>query len=239
VPWLLGWDRSAADPELRKAFAVSLHAGTGAAVLLVLRRELAELRWRDAGLIALSAAPAGLAGYVFERPIERHLGTPAGIAAGLLAGAAAMAAADRAPQRRTYEEATAADALWLGAAQAVALVPGVSRSGATLAGARARGFSRADAHRLARHTGLPVIGGATLLKALRLIRRGVDGTAATRLAAGAGAAFVSTLAAAGLISRIERDRPLWPFAAYRAALAAAVLGRRRTGTSGRWSTMGS
>jgi undecaprenyl-diphosphatase len=239
VPWLLGWDPGTADPELRKAFAVSLHAGTGAALLLVLRGELAELRWRDVGFIALSAAPPGLAGYVFERPVERRLGTPAGMAAGLLAGAAAMAAADRVPPRRTYEEATARDALWLGAAQALALIPGVSRSGATLAVARTRGFGRTDAQRLARQTGLPVIAGATLLKAVRVIQRGVDGTTGSRLTAGGAAAFVSTLAVAGPIDRIGRDRPLWPFAAYRAALAAAVLGRRGTETSGRWSTMGS
>ena len=66
-----------------------------------------------------------------------------------------------------------ADALWLGIAQACALLPGVSRNGATLAAARLRGFTREDANRLSRHVALPVIAGATLLKSVRLARRGL------------------------------------------------------------------
>ena len=103
-------------------------------------------------MIALSLAPPALAGYALQGPIERRLGGPRSIAAGLPAGAIAMALADG---RTAYTPAALAaartraplDGLALGLAQACALIPGVSRSGATLTAARARGFARADAQR--------------------------------------------------------------------------------------------
>jgi undecaprenyl-diphosphatase len=154
------------------------------------------------------------------------LGTPATIAAGLLAGAAALAAADaRAPQRRGRDEATATDALALGLAQACALVPGVSRNGATLTAARARGFRRRDASALSRHVALPIIVGATVLKGVRIAHRGVPSSVAGAFAAGIGAAFASTLASVRIIRAVERDRPFTIYAAYRATLAAVVLRR--------------
>jgi undecaprenyl-diphosphatase len=140
-------------------------------------------------------------------------------------GALAMAWSDRARQERTHTEASASDALWLGAAQACALIPGISRNGATLAAARARGFTREDANRLSRHAALPVIAGATALKGWRLKRRGLPPGTGLPFAAGAAAAFASTLGSTWLIRQVERDRSLLPYAAYRVALA-ALVGRR-------------
>jgi undecaprenyl-diphosphatase len=134
-----------------------------------------------------------------------------------------MAWADRAPQTRRHEQAGARDALWLGVAQACALVPGVSRNGATLAAARLRRFTREDANRLSRHVALPVIAGATLLKGIRLRRRGLPPGTGIPFALGAGAAFASTLGSTWLIHQVERDRSLLPYAAYRAALGTLVL----------------
>jgi undecaprenyl-diphosphatase len=230
VPWLLGWPYPRLDPELRKAFEVARHAGTAAALLVGLRDEVAEaargLDRRRVTLVVGSFVPPAVVGYTLERPIERRLGTPPTIALGLAAGAVAMWVADaRGPQRRARTEATAADALALGVAQACALVPGVSRNGATLTAARARGFRRADANALSRHVALPVIVGATLLKGVRLARRGLPAGVAGAFAAGIGAAFASTLASVRLIRAVERDRPLAPYAAYRLALAAVVWRR--------------
>ena len=158
-----------------------------------------------------------------------------------------MAWADRSPQARGAQDVGMADALWLGLAQACALVPGVSRNGATLAAARSRRFHRADAGRLSRQVALPVIGGATLLQSRHLARRGLPAGAGAPIALGAGASFLSTLASTWMIRRLERDnpsgsrgRPLTPYAAYRLALAAVVLhrvargGRRSENPSG-WS----
>jgi len=230
VPWLAGWPYADLDPELRKAFEVALHAGTAAALVIGLRDEVGEaLRGFDARravLIAGSFLPPAIAGLALGRPIERHLGTPPTIAAGLLAGAAAMALADaRGDQRRDRDQAGLVDALALGLAQACALVPGVSRNGATLTAARARGFRRAEASVLSRHVALPVIVGASALKGTRLAARRLPAGMRGAFAVGAGAAFVSTLASVRLVRAVERGRPLWPYALYRAALAAVVLAR--------------
>jgi len=229
VPWLLGWDYDQLDDELRKAFEVALHAGTAAALLITLRSEVGRavrgLNGRRLTLIALSFAPPAVVGYTLERAIERHLGTPPTIAAALLGGAVVMAWSDRAPQTRRHEEAGARDALWLGFAQSCALVPGVSRNGATLAAARFRRFTRADANRLSRHVALPVIAGATALKTVRLRRRGLPPGTALPFAAGASAAFVSTLGSTWMIRQVERDRSLLPYAAYRVGLATWVAAK--------------
>jgi undecaprenyl-diphosphatase len=231
LPWLAGWRWEAIDPEVRKSFEVALHAGTAAALLIGQRGEIAaELRSFDrhrALLLTLSFLPAAVVGYLFERPIERRLGGPRATAVGLLAGSAAMLAADARPQRRGEGKATPADGLALGVAQAAALAPGVSRNGITLAAARWRHFSRDQASLLSRTIALPVIVGATALKGVRLRRRGVAPELRRSMALGAAASFASTLASQRLIRLVERDRALWPYAAYRAALAAIVLRKHR------------
>jgi undecaprenyl-diphosphatase len=238
VPWLLSWRYVELDGELRKAFEVVLHAGTAAGLLVTLRDEVSEavhdLGGRRLTLIALSFIPPAIIGYGLERPIERRLGTPATTAFGLITGALAMLVADRAPQSRGHEDAGAIDALWLGVAQACALLPGVSRNGATLAAARWRGFAREDANRLSRHVALPVIAGATALKTVRLRRRGLPAGAGLPFAVGAAASFASTLVSTWLIQQVERDRSLAPYSAYRIALGGIVLAtlRRRRGRRG-------
>jgi len=232
LPWLAGWEWDGLDPELRKGFEVALHAGAAAALLVGQRQTIAEeLRAFDArrGLVlALSFLPAAAAGYALERQIEQRLGGPRATALGLLAGAAAMAAADSRPQLRGRGEAGAADGLALGLAQAAALAPGVSRNGVTLAAARWRGFSRDQANLLSRTIALPIIVGASLLKGVRLARRGDLPPGLRRsMALGTAASFASTLASQRLIRLVEHDRALWPYAAYRTALAAAVLAKLR------------
>lgn len=229
IPWLAGWDWEEVDPEVRKSFEVALHTGAAAALLLgqqrLIREELRQFDARRGALLLLSFLPAAVVGYTLERPIERRLGGPRATAYGLLAGAAAMLLADTRPQLRGRGEATLADGLALGVAQAAALAPGVSRNGITLAAARWRGFSREQANLLSRTVALPIIVGATALKGTRLARRGTTPELRRSLAIGVGASFASTLASQRLIRLVERDRALWPYAAYRAALAAAVLAK--------------
>jgi undecaprenyl-diphosphatase len=229
IPWLAGWRWDELDPEVRKSFEVALHAGAAAALLIGQRRVIAdELRafdLRRASVLTLSFAPAAAVGYGCERQIERRLGGPRATALGLLAGAALMIAADRRPQERGRGDARPADGLALGIAQAAALAPGVSRNGATLAAARLRRFSRDQANILSRTVALPIIVGASALKGARLARRGAPPALRRSLAAGVLASFASTLGSQRLIRLVERDRALWPYAAYRVCLAAVVLSR--------------
>ncbi len=229
IPWLLRRPYAdIADPEIRKAFEVALHAGTAAALLVALRDEVGEaargIDVRRLTLLVGSFVPPAVAGYTLERPIERRLGTPPTIAVGLILGSVAMAAADRyGPTGRDRDSAGLADAVLLGLGQACALVPGASRNGMTLAVARARGFDREDSNVLSRHVALPIIVGASLLKGTRLARRGLPPGLAARFALGVVASFGSTLVSVRLIRQVERDRSLLPYAAYRAALAGVVV----------------
>jgi undecaprenyl-diphosphatase len=231
VPWLAGWDWDQLDPEVRKSFEVALHGGAAAALLIGQRQtileELRSFDGRRALVLGLSFLPAAVVGYTLERPIEQRLGGPKATAIGLLAGAAAMLVADTRPQHRGRGDATPADGLALGVAQAAALAPGVSRNGVTLAAARWRRFSRDQANLLSRTIALPIIVGATILKGERLRRRGASPNLRRAMALGVGASFVSTLASQRLIRLVERDKALWPYAVYRGALAAAVLAKLR------------
>ena len=211
---------AALTPAARKELAVALHAGS--ALALAIRPARPPSRERLAWL-ALATAPAALAGALLEGPIERRLSAPAAMAAGLVAGSVALVLADRRPREREAAQAGPADALWLGVAQAAALAPGVSRSGAVRSAARARRFTRPAAAELAAETALPVLAGATALKGARLAARRPPAGTLAALGAGAAAAALSTAAARAAVRRAEP--PAWAWAAYRIAVAAAIARR--------------
>jgi undecaprenyl-diphosphatase len=187
-----------------KAFDVLLHAGTAAALLIALPAPRVR---------PLTLAPAAVAGLALERPIEARLGRSA-VAAGQVAGGLVLLLADRASERRAEHDLRPRDSLLIGLAQACALVPGVSRNGATFSAARFLGFRRDVSARVSRDAALPVIAGATALKLFRL--RGGRPTAAH--AAGFAAAFGSSLAAARLSTRLDGLRSYTPLALYRIGL---------------------
>jgi undecaprenyl-diphosphatase len=234
IPLLLGWPYAELDGELRKSFEVALHAGASVALAIDMRHELRDatrrLDRRRIAVVALSLAPAALAGLALRPLISRRLGGPRAIAGGLACGSAAMSIAELAfdPGKRAHEDARALDGAALGLAQALALAPGVSRYGATLAVARARGFARVDAQTLSWHAALPVMLGASALEAARLVRRPPPPGGGLALAAGATAALVSTSLSARLLRRPAHAlRSLLPSAVYRLLLAALVLARLR------------
>lgn len=236
LPEILGWDPDEIDPELRKSFEVALHGGAALALLITrrgeIRAEISEFDLRRASVLLLSFLPAAAFGYRFERIIESRFGGARSTAVGLILGGLAMAVADLRPQTRGKGDAGWKDGLALGIAQAAALIPGVSRNGATLTAARLRGFSRDQANLLSRSVALPVILGAVGLKGVRLARRGISRRQARWLTIGAGTSFGSTIAATDLIRLVERDRALAPYAAYRIAFALLILVRLAAGRRG-------
>jgi len=227
LPWFAGWRLDGLGSASRKDFEVALHAGTAVALLIGQRRAIAEeLRRLDArrfGAIAVAAAVPAAVGFALERQIEEQLGGPKTIAAGLAVGAVLMLLADRRPQDRQRDELNAVDGLALGAAQAAALFPGVSRTGATVTAARSRRFSRREANLLSRTVAVPVILGAAVLRAQRLRRRRHAPEVRPSMVAGALAAAASTIASQGLIAVLDRDGSARPYAAYRLALAGAIV----------------
>jgi undecaprenyl-diphosphatase len=186
---------------------------------IALRGELG----RDLHLQALALLPPAAIGLALERPIERRFGGLRAVAVAQIVAGAALFAADLRPEHRSQPDAI--DHLAVGAAQAAALIPGVSRSGAAITAARLRGLSRESAAALALRSALPVTVGAGLLKGARAVREGVPAELRVPAAAGAAASFASALAALPL-ARGTRWRAI---AAYRVALgigALALAGRR-------------
>jgi undecaprenyl-diphosphatase len=221
VPALLDWPYSRLDADVRKAFEVALHAGAGLALAWLLRDDARAAMGDPAGT-ALLAGPAAAIGFGLEPLIEERLSNPRVAALAQIASGCALAAAD-VPRREGVTTRQTGHKLAIGIAQAAALVPGVSRNGATLTAARALGFSRSESVRLSWQAGLPIIAGATALKVARLSQRGLDRDLRAPFAAGAMAAFGSTIAAAPLLRLATR--PYAPLAAYRVALGAVALRR--------------
>jgi undecaprenyl-diphosphatase len=224
---LAGWTDLHEDPDGRKAFEVALHAGAAISLAIKERQELAGairgMSRRRAGVAVLATLPPAIVGVGGRRLIENRLSGGRATAIGLAAGAVAMALADQRPEARGVGETTAADGLALGLAQAAALVPGVSRNGATLTAARTRRFTREQAARLSWGVALPIVTGALALKAPTLAAGLRDPARRGTLVAGTISAAVSTALAVRALGPPGKPRRLWPFALYRLGLAAVAI----------------
>ncbi|MGH2470954.1 MAG: undecaprenyl-diphosphate phosphatase [Candidatus Limnocylindria bacterium] len=221
------------DPErFGLSFDVALHLGTALAVLLYFARTWVELaldlvrgRWRMPALIVLGTAPAAIAGVLFQSQIERELRGPLVVAAGLVVGSIVFVAAEAiASRRRVMTDVGVPDALIIGVAQAIALVPGISRSGITISAGLIRELRREDATRFAFLLATPAIIGAgakTLLDARRAAGLFAQPDV---LAVGFVVSFLSGLAAVAFMVRFLRGHSLNWFVAYRLVLAALIVG---------------
>src|SRR6266404_4894387 len=165
------------DPErFGLSFDVALHLGTALAVLLYfattwigLIGDVLRGRWRLPLVIVAGTIPAAVAGVLFETAVSTTLRSAVYIAIGLLAGSAIFVAAERmGARRRRLDRVSLVDGLIVGTAQAIALLPGISRSGITISAGLFRDFERGDATRFAFLLSTPIILGAgvkTLLDA--------------------------------------------------------------------------
>jgi len=226
TPWFLGWP----DPGL--TFDVALHVGTLAAVVvyfwgdwLRLLRAAPRPRTPDGRLLwllILGAIPGGIAGILLDSLAEQALRSPLLIAGTLSLLGLALLAADRWGRRdRDLHDIGPADALWIGVAQALAIVPGVSRSGITIAVARARGIERAAAARFSFLLGSPIILGAALFKLRHLTD--TPGILTGPFFAGIVTAAVVGALSIGVLLRYLRHAGLGIFVLYRLLLAALIV----------------
>jgi undecaprenyl-diphosphatase len=238
VPALLGWD----DPFLRSlAFSVMLHVATLLALLIYFARDwvrlvpagLAALRdrsFRDdpdrrlAWLLAVSTVPAVIAGLVLNDLVEGAFREPRLVAVTLVLGGIVLWLADRlGPRTRHLDGMTFKAALGIGAAQALALIPGVSRSGMSISAGLFAGLDREAAARFAFLMATPITAGAGLWE-LRKILAGESGELPmVPLLAGMLASLIAGLLAIAVLMRFLRSHGVGVFVAYRVALAALVL----------------
>lgn len=238
VPWVAGWEEL--DPSVKKSFDVALHMGTLVAVvayfwsdLVVYVREGVKVvfsrqrpvntQGRLAWLFVLATIPAALVGALFESTIDRRLGTPVIIGVSLILFGLVMAWADRRMGNRKIESFSARDALIVGAAQALALNPGTSRSGITMTAGRAIGFDRDAAVRISFLMSIPVIAGAGVFKLAGLVGDGIpEGLLVPMIVGTITAGMAGWLAVWGTL-KIVRLYTFMPFVVYRVVLGVIVL----------------
>jgi len=236
VPWLFGWDDFAGQPALQKTFDVALHLGTLIAAIAYFRTDLVGYAkvglsrsergtqdFRIAWLLVASAVPAAVLGALFSDVIDRKTGYIWLVATMLIVFGLVLGWADRRPGTRTIERLTARDAMWMGLGQAMALQPGVSRSGVTMTAGRVSGLGRDGAARFAFLMSIPIIAGALLFKAKDVVADGIpDGFAAPFVWGVVASGVTGWLAVWGML-RLLKTRSFMPFVVYRVALGTSVL----------------
>ena len=239
VPFLLGWT----DPFITSlAFSVMLHIGTLAALLVYFRADwfrlvpagFAAIRDRSfrgdpdrrlAWLLVAATIPAAIAGFLLSDLIETAFRDIGLVAVTLVGGAVILWLADRWGGRtKGVDDVTFPIAVGIGVAQALALVPGISRSGISISAARFAGLGREAAARFSFLMATPITAGAAIFE-IRKLASGESGVAVSLgpLVVGMLAACVSGMLAIGFMLRYLRTRSLNIFVAYRLVIAAIVL----------------
>jgi undecaprenyl-diphosphatase len=241
VPWFAGWK----EPGL--AFEVALHAGTLVAVLLYFLRDWVELvlagfgirsstnmtaedlAWKKRMFWFLVAAtiPGAIVGFLFEKTIETRLSQPLPIAVAMIVFGLVMWWVDRmAVLKGDAKQITLGDSMVVGTAQALALIPGVSRSGSTIVAGLWRGMSRETAARFSFLLSTPIIAGAALKELPKLIHMHRAGTLDMPISTLLIAVAVSGLVGYTVIAfflRYLQTRTLKVFVVYRLALGILIL----------------
>ena len=232
TPFLFGWR----DPGL--AFDVALHFGTLLAVLWFFRKEwvgLIRAAWQIVTtgriqsveqkrviFLIIATIPGAIGGLLLEEKAETVFRAPALTAVALIVMGIILWAADRfSAESRPMHNMRWLDALLIGTAQVIALVPGVSRSGSTITAGRALQFDRQTAAIFSFLMSMPITAAASVLKAPEVLRGGGLGV---QVLAGVIAAAVSSWLAIAVLLRYVSRHSYGVFALYRLVLGAAVLG---------------
>ncbi|HDN79655.1 MAG TPA: undecaprenyl-diphosphatase UppP [Chloroflexi bacterium] len=233
IPWLLGW------PIPPVTFDAMVHWGTLLALLIYFWTDISTLAvaWLKsvvikyegpkaylAWLIILATIPAAAAGMLLEDFFERLFASPRAVSIALLGTALLLVGAELRPQgRKKPERLTWYEALFIGAFQAIAIVPGISRSGSTIAAGIITGLGRSEAARFSFLLSIPIIFGAGLKKALDLIASGAIWSNWGIMVGGFLAAFISGYLSIAFLLAYLRRRRLYAFALYCMALGALGL----------------
>jgi undecaprenyl-diphosphatase len=239
VPWLFGWKDAFVDSTL---FAVTLHMGTLLALLVYFWRDwlriipagLMTIRDRSfkgdpdrklAWLIVVATIPAVLVGPVFDSTIQSLVRAPAAVALMLCVGAAILWLADRwGSKTREMDSLTFGGALAIGVAQVLALVPGISRSGVSISAGLFVGLTRESAARFSFLMATPVVAGAGVWEARKLLAHDAGVNPSAHLALiGFLAAAVSGMLAIHFMLQFLKRQPVTLFVVYRVVAAVIVF----------------
>lgn len=238
VRWLLGWELGSAAVE--KSFDAATHLGTAIAAIALWRKDISKmirsfvpplrddaprLYFRLGIFVVVASVPAGVAGLVGESFIEERLGSVLLIAAQLALFGLVLLIADRlSSKRRSLGEVGTTDAIVIGLAQALALSPGVSRSGITITAGLGLGFDRVAATRLSFLLLVPVSAGAGVFKLVSTFSDPGASVLAVPFAVGIATSAVTGYAAARALLALVKTRTFVPFVAYRLVAAVVIAG---------------
>lgn len=239
VPWVQDYTFLRENPRFNKTFDVALHMGTLVAVVSYFWRDLVAMTvglWRSlrrraidtrdemlGWVIVVGTIPAVIVGGLGEDWIDDNLGEPWMIAVLLIAFALILWVADRRPQERSIDRLRLRDGLYVGLAQAIALAPGVSRSGVTISAGRFLHLDRDTAARVSFLLLAPITAGAGVLKAYGAIRDGLPDGVVGPMIIGLIAAAVSGYAAIAGLLALVRHHSYDAFVAYRLLVGVGVL----------------
>jgi undecaprenyl-diphosphatase len=232
VPALAGW------PDPGASFTAVIQLGTLAAVLAFFAADLAAMVRSSLGalvnparrgdpqarlipFLVVGTVPVVIAGVLFKNAIRGQLRSLWVIAAAQIAVALALAVVERlARHRRAFEEIDWRDVMIIGCAQALALIPGVSRSGITILAAMAIGLKRDGAARFSFLLSIPAVAGAGIFELKHLLHSDVGGLA---MGVGLLTSAVTGYASIAWLLRFLRTRTMFPFIVYRIALGALLI----------------
>lgn len=220
-PWFFGW-KGAVDTL---TFDVALHGGTLIALLFCFWKDWIELftkKQKMLGMILLSSIPAGAAGFFFNDIVEKSLREPFLISIMLIAVGFIMLAAEKAEKYKDIEKTDLMDALTIGIAQATALIPGVSRSGITIAAGLFKGLKRDASARFSFLLSTPILAGATALH-LKKILASHESYDLQLFAAGFVTSSITGFIAIKFLLSFLRKHPLNLFVYYRFILAVVII----------------
>lgn len=238
TPVLFGWQ----DPGA--AFTAVIQLGTTLAVLIYFSKDLSRAisAWArsisggpkddpDARLgwaVFFGTIPIVVLGFLLRDVIETTFRSLYVVAGAMLVMSAVMFVLDRLPERRAIDTVSTKDGVVVGLWQCLALMPGMSRSGSTISGARALGFDRVAAARFSFLLGIPSITLAGLYEAVKE-RKNLDGAMLTPLAIATVVSFVVGYASIYWLMRFIQKRGIAPFVIYRVAIALLLIGLLATG----------
>ncbi len=242
IPWLLGWER---NPQVGLFFDTILHWGTLVAIFVVFwrdfwtmfvaalksigNRSLADSQARVAWYIVIGSIPAAVLGLTFTDFFSRLYMEPLAAGIALLVTACLLAGSEqlvkRAEQLRDLDQLSLRDSIFIGLAQGFALIPGISRSGSTIAAGLSRGIRRDEAARFSFYLGTPAFLGAGLLQTIEVTSMpGVDvGAMAPALIAGFLAAAITGVIAIRFLLAYLRKHSLYVFSVYCAVVGLLTI----------------
>jgi undecaprenyl-diphosphatase len=220
-PWFFKWG---GDLDTL-TFDVALHAGTLLSLVLCFWKDWVEMltsKRRLFYLIIIASIPAGVAGFFFNDIIEESLRSPYIISIALIVGGFVMLLSERMFKHRSIENVKLPDAVLIGFSQALALIPGVSRSGITISAGLFRGLDRSSSARFSFLLSTPIIAGATLLHAKKMMT-GAEHYHLDLFMIGFAASSITGFAAIRFLMSFFKKYTLNTFVYYRFFLAAVII----------------